>query len=130
MRVAFLSVVSLVGLLAVSGCHTARNEETEKITVANVQRSLREGMADSAVVAALGAPNLITHGEDGGEVWVYDRIYAQARDSSKGSGFSLILFGSTRESSSSTNESRALTVMIYFDSTMHVTRFTYRSASF
>src|SRR6185312_16319081 len=46
----------------------------DRMTLGTVQKEVRVGMSGSDVVAALGAPNVVTTDEKRRETWVYDRM--------------------------------------------------------
>ncbi len=65
--------------LAVSACSASHHQqdvagEGDGLTVGVVQKDIHKGMAGAEVAEALGSPNIVTSDENGGEVWIYDRI--------------------------------------------------------
>lgn len=79
--------------------------ETQQLSVAAAQR-LKNGMKGSEVVDALGAPNIVTSAQDGGETWIYDKI--------------------SKEISSE----KTLVITVTFDAEKKVQKVTYRQSSF
>jgi outer membrane protein assembly factor BamE (lipoprotein component of BamABCDE complex) len=116
----------LAGLPLLSSCRTVEAPPTERMTVAMVQRELHKGMSKQEVVEVLGAPNMITHGEEDRETWVYERISSHSQGTN--SAFSFIVGGKSR--AESVESSRSLTVIIHFDTTEHVSKFSYRNTTF
>lgn len=55
----------------------ARQIETQKITLGNVQMIVKKGATNADVIGALGSPNIVTSNKDGTETWVYDKITAE-----------------------------------------------------
>ena len=128
-------LVSLLTLLQ-SGCQNVQEQEsikTEKMTVATAQRSIRIGMSSSAIVEALGSPNLVTTDEKRRETWAYDKISSDAVDTRSSLATGLIFFpllvgeGSTHRSS---RNQRTLTIVVKFDEHSKVRDFAYHSSSF
>ena len=81
MKKAHRHILPYLIILLFSGCMTAgehrqavRDEETDRLTVGNVQREIRVGMTSADVVEALGSPNIVSTDEKRREVWVYDKI--------------------------------------------------------
>jgi len=78
------SVVILIVLVChLSACAPlatipARQIETQKVTLGNVQRSVKPGASSAEVIAALGSPNIVSSNKDGTETWVYDKISAES----------------------------------------------------
>lgn len=61
----------------------ARQADTQKITLGNVQSQVQPGASSADVIAALGSPNIITSNNDKTETWVYDKVMSEtevARD--------------------------------------------------
>lgn len=125
-------ITSLVLLFMIAGCSTAtqRAQKSEKMTVAAAQREIKIGMPSSAVVEALGSPNMVTTDEQRREVWVYDRISRQVDGSSSSKGIWLVLAGASSQNSSYTTSDRTLTIIVKFDDKGQVRDFAYRSSSF
>ncbi len=101
----------------------------DQLTLGTVQREIRVGMSGSDVVAALGAPNMVTS-ENRNETWVYDKIATETVSSSSSGGASILLFGFAAGSGARSTSQRTLTVIIRFDENAKVRDFSYRSSSF
>ena len=72
-RLIFLLPVMLIA----AGCSTApqhradvQDDSADRVTVGVVQKDIYIGMPGSAVIAAIGSPNVVTTNEDRNEVWV------------------------------------------------------------
>ena len=48
--------------------------QERKLTLGVVQSSIREGMSQADVAAALGSPNIVTTDVEGNETWIYDKV--------------------------------------------------------
>lgn len=130
-----------VGMLGISlipqtGCQNAAEPasiRTEKMTVATAQRFVRIGMPSSAVLEALGSPNLVSTDERRRETWAYDKISSDAVDTRSSVATGLIFFpllfaeGSSHRSS---RNQRTLTIVVKFDEHSKVRDFAYHSSSF
>jgi hypothetical protein len=112
------------------------------VTVGVVQKDIRIGMPGSAVIAAIGSPNVVTTNEDRNEVWVYDKFATDVVHSKSSGGVWGIIFGpigsagsaafgSARQSSGATSTSqRTLTIVIRFDAERRVSDFAYHASRF
>ena len=158
-----LSVPVLLSASLLTGCLTPPPQKTaaehagelssaqeRKMTLGVVQSSIREGMPQSEVAAALGSPNIVTTDADGTEVWIYDKIATETSRSasdrsqrtSVGAGVGAGLLGAIigvggtssaggSDSSGATSQTqRTLTVVIKFDEKKQVKSVKYQSSSF
>lgn len=84
--------LTLASALLLSACsiesdlqpHTSKTSspiDEEAVTVAKAQREVHIGMSYSAVIEALGSPNMVTTDEKHREIWVYDKISTQVQAS-------------------------------------------------
>lgn len=98
------------------------------ISVGVVQREVKVGMSSAEVVAIAGSPNIVTTNQQGGEVWVYDKISTESAGSSSNTigGF---IFGSGSSGASSKSQ-RTLTVIVKFDGSGLVQDISYHSSRF
>ena len=130
----------LIGLLLVllmSGCMTAtqhreavQDDSGDRVTVGNVQREIKMGMAGSDVARVLGSPNIVTTDDERREVWIYDK-FSTDTTVSENSGFgTLIILGSSGRAGSSSTTQRTLTVIIKFDKEKKVRDFAYHTSRF
>ena len=139
-----LLVLTLTSTLLV-GCsaqHHAADvraaEETNRVTVGQVQREIRLGMSAAEVAEVLGSPNIVTTDDQRNETWIYDKISSDVTYSrSDGTVVGLIFgnsgaglgVGSTSAGSTSSTQ-RTLTVIIKFDQNNSVRDFSYHSSQF
>ncbi len=127
----------LLVCLFISGCASAsslRNDVQDNgknsLTVGKVQRDIKLGMTSAQVAEVLGSPNVVTTDENRCEVWVYDKIASDVTYSQSGGGWTLILFGSERNSGATSTAQRTLTVIVKFDKDGKVRDFAYNSSKF
>ncbi len=144
-RLIFLLPVVLIA----AGCSTApqhradvQDDSADRVTVGVVQKDIYIGMPGSAVIAAIGSPNVVTTNEDRNEVWVYDKFATDVVHSESSGGVWGIIFGpigsagsaafgNARQSSGATSTSqRTLTIVIRFDAEHRVSDFAYHSSRF
>lgn len=118
-------------------------EEPNALTHGMVQMTLKVGQTTQAeIIENFGGPNITTIDGSGQEMWVYDRHATVSYD--KQSGFSIGLFaggggggvggggglGFGSKKSKSSTSSRAMTLIIKFDTNKIVSDFKSRSSSF
>lgn len=135
MKKIFCNMSLAVVLLLASACTSTKNSgpsmaAAENLTLGTVQRSIYVGMSSSDVVSVLGSPNMVTKNETGTETWVYDKIHSQAESKQSDGFMTLILFGGSQSSSTSSRSERTLTIVIHFDTASRVSSFTYRTTTF
>lgn len=104
--------------------------EGNRMTVGVVQRQVSVGMPGSAVLEALGSPNIVSTDEKRREVWVYDKISTERAYSSDAGGASLVFVGYRRSAGASSTSQRTLTVIIKFDENGTVRDFAYHTSRF
>lgn len=92
--------------------------ETKKITLGDVQASVKVGVSKSQVVEKLGSPNIVSGNSTGGEIWVYDKFSTDAEYSN---GFA---------SGVSSRSTRTMMVVIDFDNSGIATSVKYRQTSY
>ncbi len=135
MKTKYLTGLLLVMLM--SGCMTAQehrkavqDDSGDRVTVGNVQREIKIGMAGSDVARVLGSPNIVTTDDERREVWIYDK-FSTDTTVSENSGFgTLIILGSSGRAGSSSTTQRTLTVIIKFDKEKKVRDFAYHTSRF
>lgn len=124
-------IIALALMPFISACSTTDyNLHEERMTVAKAQKEIKIGMPSSAVIEALGSPNMVTTDTERRETWVYDRVSTNVQSSSSSNGVWLLLFyadGSNRRTSSN---QRTLTIIVKFDKNGFVRDFSYRTSSF
>lgn len=128
--------------------------EERRMTLGLVQSSIKEGMPQSEVAAALGSPNIVTVDSEGNDVWVYDKISTETASSSSstsqnnevrggilGGGIAGTLgavlgvggsssSGSAERSGATSRTQRTLTVVIKFDENSNVSSVKSQASSF
>ncbi len=124
-------------ILALTGCQTAtelradvESDSVDKVTVGVVQREIKVGMSGSAVVEALGSPNIVSTDSERREVWIYDRVSRTTVSAKSRSGATLILVGGSSGASYTSTSQKSLTVIVKFDKEGMVRDFSYRQSSF
>ncbi|HIB60937.1 MAG TPA: hypothetical protein EYO52_04700 [Candidatus Marinimicrobia bacterium] len=113
-------------IMLLCSCAGSKPEDSDKLTLGSVQTKIFKGQSQSAVIEALGSPNIVTYDAQGKEVWTYDRISNEKEAQS--SGFWVFLFG--QSSSASSSSSKSLTVIITFDNNKNVLDYTYQSLKY
>ena len=125
-----------------------------QFTLGVVQSQIKEGMDQSEVAVALGAPNMVTQDAKGNETWIYDKISTtvseaeQSQGSREGAaggvgfgigvGRSILGLGggasqshfAKERSGTTTQSSKTLTVIIKFDEDKRVSRIRFNQSSF
>ena len=96
----------------------ARQIETQKVTLGNVQRIVKKGASSAEVVGALSSPNIVTSNKDGTETWVYDKIMSEA-ETATGPNAAV-----------SVSSTRTMIVVIKFDQAHRVETVQYRQTSY
>jgi outer membrane protein assembly factor BamE (lipoprotein component of BamABCDE complex) len=101
MRIANLALVVCAGL-TLSGCMSAQShkaavsdDQTDKLTVGTVQRSIRTGMSGAEVASVLGSPNVVTTDEQRREVWIYDKVSSETAYSTSDAYGTLLILGAS-----------------------------------
>ena len=153
MKKAYSTILLGLIIIALSGCMSAtehrqavRADETDRITVGNVQREIRVGMSGAEVLEALGSPNIVSSDEKRREVWVYDKIATERAYSTSSGGVSALILagfvggdgagggglsaGGSRGAGASSTTQRTLTIIIKFDEENKVRDFAYRQSTF
>lgn len=121
--------IFLAFIFFLNACSTTV-DDTERLSIAKVQREIKIGMSSSEVVTILGSPNMVTTDEQRRETWVYDKVATEASSNHSKSGiWLLVLYSGSSNSTSSINQ-RTLTIIIKFDNAGKVRDFAYRTSSF
>ncbi|HSG91051.1 MAG TPA: hypothetical protein VLA56_17670 [Pseudomonadales bacterium] len=132
-----------------TGCVSATRHQQDvsaqdeaQLTVAAVQRSIREGMSGAEVLEALGSPNIVSTDADRNEVWVYDRVGTEYVHSESGGGLVSLVGAASgavaggilpayqRSSGASRRTQRTLTIVVHFDADRRVSDFSYHASRF
>ncbi len=112
------------------GSHVKKQDPSENLTVGKAQAQIKVGMSGGAVAQILGSPNIVSTGEDGHEVWIYDKISRDVSRSSSQAGVWLILGGIGQSSSQWSSAEKTLTIVIKFDEQKKVKSLSYHSSKF
>ena len=95
-----------------------------------VQREIKVGLDQAAVIEALGSPNIVSTDAQRREVWTYDKISSDRVETQSGIGGTIIIFGGSKSSAASSSNQRTLTIIIYYDEEKKVRDFAYNYSSF
>ncbi|MDD4166362.1 MAG: outer membrane protein assembly factor BamE [Endomicrobiaceae bacterium] len=117
-------------LLSCASTTVNKNQNTDNLSIAKVQREIKTGMSSAEVVEILGSPNMVTTDDQRRETWVYDKISTQVDSSSASSGVWILIAGAGSKKESQTSSQRTLTIIIKFDNNGKVRDFAYRTSSF
>ncbi len=115
---AMFSIVALSACQAPLAVIPERVIETKKITLGDVQSSIKPGVSKSQVIEKMGSPNIVSSNSAGGETWVYDKFSAESEYSN---GFS---------SGVSSKSTRTMMVVIDFNALGIATSVKYRQTSY
>lgn len=96
----------------------ARQIETQKVTLGNVQMIVKKGASSADVIAALSSPNIVTSNKDETETWVYDKIMTESETALGSNGVV------------SVKSTRTMIVVIKFDRKHRVETVQYRQTSY
>jgi outer membrane protein assembly factor BamE (lipoprotein component of BamABCDE complex) len=123
--------------LSLGGCMSAQShkaavndDQTDKLTVGTVQRSIRTGMSGAEVASVLGSPNVVTTDEQRREVWIYDKISTESAYSTSDAYGTLLILGASQQSGAVSTTQKTLTVIVKFDEDKKVRDFAYHSSQF
>ena len=129
MKVAFCLFFS--GFISSCGHSPIRDHlKSEKMTLGKAQGQIKVGMSGGQVAQILGSPNIVSTGEDGNEVWIYDKMSSSVSQSSSQSGVWFIVAYGGSSSSERSSSQRTLTIVINFDKNKKVKKLAYHSSSF
>jgi outer membrane protein assembly factor BamE (lipoprotein component of BamABCDE complex) len=130
------------GCISAADHLAAVRDPAERLTLGTVQREIRPGMSSADVIAALGAPNIVSSDDQRREVWVYDKLSSEVVDSSTNAGVSPLLLGAqgafagaasgniSYHAGATSRSDRMLTVVVKFDDQHRVRDFAYRASQF
>lgn len=128
--VKFISALAVATIPFVSSCTTDYNLHEEQMTVAKAQTEIKIGMPSSAVIEALGSPNMVTTDTERRETWVYDKVSTNVQSSSSQRGVWLLLFAAGGRDVRASSNQRTLTIIVKFDANGLVRDFAYRTSTF
>lgn len=102
-------------------------EDKNQLTLGKVQESLKKGMRQDEVVAAIGSPNMVTKDSAGNTTWIYDKFRTETNtNAAQGSSF----FGMSSSANVNTVRSqKTLTVVLKFKGNI-LTDINYNASSF
>ena len=136
MRIGSVPLI-LCAALSLGGCMSAQShkaavndDQTDKLTVGTVQRSIRTGMSGAEVASVLGSPNVVTTDEQRREVWIYDKISTETAYSTSDAYGTLLILGASQQSGAVSTTQKTLTVIVKFDEDKKVRDFAYHSSQF
>lgn len=87
-------------------------DDKNQLTLGKVQQSIKKGMKQDEVIAALGSPNMVTKDSAGNITWIYDKFKTETTaSSSQGSSF---LGGNSSANASTIRSQKTLTVVLKF----------------
>ena len=95
----------------------SRQIDTQRVTLGNVQKTVKKGATNSEVIAALSSPNIVTTNPDGTETW-YDKVMSEAEYAEGSNGAVAV------------QSTRTLIVVIKFDKSSTVESIQYRQTSY
>ena len=104
--------------------------DEKEITAGLIKKEIRVGLSGADVINILGSPNIITRDSKGKEVWVYDKIYAQAEWTSSSQYGTVLILGFFKETRKFKTSQKTLTLIITFDNEGKVESFSYHYSRF
>lgn len=127
-NIAILSSVLLTG--CVSQPTKNNPQQDDRVTVGTVQKEIKTGMSAASVASVLGSPNIVTSDDNGGEVWIYDKISSNVSYSSSDAYATILLIGGGMSSSNASSSQKTLTIIVKFDANKKVSSFKYHTSRF
>ena len=123
----------LILSLTIAGCNStplavipAREQSVHKVTLGDVQRSIKVGSSSASVIEILDSPNIVTTNDDGTESWVYDKISSETEYVNNSSNFLI----SSNNSGVSVRSNRTMIVYIKFNKAHKIEKLEYRQTSY
>lgn len=104
--------------------------QPQELTLGSVQRYIQTGVTQSAVVKALGSPNIVTRDAYGKDTWIYDKVSSTSSYNEDGSYKTILLVGNHKSKANVENVEKTLTVVIKFNNNYRVESFTYYMSQF
>lgn len=127
-NIAILSSVLLTG--CVSQPTKNNPQQDDRVTVGTVQKEIKTGMSAASVASVLGSPNIVTSDDNGGEVWIYDKISSNVSYSSSDAYATILLIGGSMSNSNASSSQKTLTIIVKFDANKKVSSFKYHTSRF
>lgn len=110
---------------------TPVDDRNSSLTQGNVQLTINPGSTNKAeILETFGAPNVTTRDGAGQEVWSYQRAATASQSAESSEGWTVILYGQSREARGFSQTSRMITLIIKFDERDIVTDFRSRESNF
>jgi len=97
--------------------------------VGAVQREIKVGMGQPAVIEALGTPTAISTDTQQREVWTYDKVASDRVDTSKSVGGGIVVVDRAASPPAGSAGLRTLTLNIYYDEQKKVREIAYNYSS-
>ena len=120
-----------------AGCSSAAQHQQNlgstaerQTTLGVVQKEIHAGLTQDEVIAALGAPNIVTRDANGRESWVYDKVATEASYSNSSVYGTILVLGGGQAAGATSTTQRTLTVVIKFGPDQRVDTFTYNASRF
>lgn len=113
-----------------------------ELTLGLVQRDVKVGCTGAEVIGALGSPNQVTRGENGLEVWVYDRVATERTETTEsgtvvgavagtaGTASGVVAGQASSKKTQERTSQKTLTVVIRFDGEGQVSTISVHSTRF
>ena len=116
MKKTYCVIATLFLNLILIGCANQQPQNTvedkNQLTLGKVQQSLKKGMKQDEVIAALGSPNMVTKDNAGNVTWIYDKFKTETNASAtQGSSF---FGGSSSANASTVRSQKTLTIVLKF----------------
>lgn len=104
--------------------------QPQELTLGSVQKYIQNGVTQSAVVRALGSPNIVTRDAYGKDTWIYDKVSSASSYDEQSNYTNIIFIGHHKSKANVENIEKTLTVVIKFNSNYRVESFTYYMSQF
>lgn len=104
--------------------------QPQELTLGSVQKYIQNGVTQSAVVRALGSPNIVTRDAYGKDTWIYDKVSSASSYDEQSNYTNIIFIGHRKSRGNVENIEKTLTVVIKFNSNYKVESFTYYMSQF
>ncbi len=109
-----ITLAPITALGCTSTLPTGNDAGKQTLTAGVVQREIRAGMSGGEVATILGSPNIVTSGQGGTEVWVYDRTFTQVESAGSSTRIWFLVGATSGESDIERSSQSTLTVVIKF----------------
>ncbi|MEO0224082.1 MAG: hypothetical protein ABIL76_03185 [candidate division WOR-3 bacterium] len=126
----FLMLITFLLSCALFSQSSEKVGDEKEITAGLIKKEIRVGLSGADVINILGSPNIITRDSKGKEVWVYDKIYAQAEWTNSSQYGTILILGFFKETKKFKISQKTLTLIITFDNEGKVESFSYHYSRF